>query len=140
MHWLKLAKVLWASPCSVVGLALAAFPLAAGGKVRWSQGALEVTYRQGDAHCGRLARALPFRGVVFGHVILAVTQEELVLVGAHERVHVAQYESWGALFFLAYGASSLWQLVAGRNPYWHNHFEVQARELSATSRYSQSYA
>src|SRR5688572_29928283 len=136
MRWLKLAKVLWASPCSVVGLALAAFPLAAGGKARWSQGALEVTYRQSDARCGRLARALPFRGIVFGHVILAVTQEELVFIGAHERVHVAQYENWGLLFFLAYGASSLWQLVRGRNPYWYNHFEVQARELSATSQYS----
>jgi hypothetical protein len=140
MRWLKIAKVLWASPCSFVGLALATFPLAAGGKAKWSLGALEVTYRQSDAHCGRLARALPFRGIVFGHVILAVTQEELAFIGAHERVHVAQYESWGPLFFLAYVTSSLWQLVGGRNPYWHNHFEIQARELSATSQYSKSAA
>jgi hypothetical protein len=140
MRWLKLAKVLWASPCSVVGLALAAFPLAAGGKAKWSQGALEVTYRESDADCDSLARALPFRGIVFGHVILAVTQEELACIGAHERVHVAQYERWGPLFFLAYGASSLWQLVSGRNPYRHNHFEVEARELSATSQRSQSAA
>jgi hypothetical protein len=138
MRWLKLAKVLWASPCSAVGLALAAFPLAAGGKAKWSQGALEVTYRQSAAHCGSLVRALPFRGIVFGHVILAVTQEELAFIGAHERVHVAQYESWGPLFIPAYAASGLWQLVGGRNPYWHNYFEVQARELSATSQCSQS--
>jgi hypothetical protein len=61
-------------------------------------------------------------------VILAITEEELAVIGPHERVHVEQYERWGALFFLAYGASSLRQLVGGRNPYWHNHFEVQARE------------
>jgi hypothetical protein len=140
MLWLKLTRALWASPCSVVGLALAAFPLAAGGKAKWSQGALEVTYRQSNAHCGRFARALPFRGIVFGHVILAVTREELAVIGVHERVHVEQYERWGPLFFLAYGASSLWQLVGGRNPYWHNHFEVQARERAATSQCTQSAA
>ncbi len=130
MQLLKLLKLLWAAPCSALGLALAVFPLAAGGTARWSDGALEVTARQTKANCGKLARALPFRGIVFGHVILAVTKEELAIIGPHERVHVAQYERWGPLFFLAYGASGLWQLVRGRSPYWHNYFEVQAREHS----------
>src|SRR4051794_35327017 len=111
IRWSNFAKVLWALPCSVVGLSLAAFLLVAGGKAKWSNGALEVTYRRSNAHCGRLARALPFRGIVFGHVILAVTQEELAVIGPHERIHVEQYERWGTLFFLAYGASSLRQLV-----------------------------
>jgi hypothetical protein len=137
MVWLKFARLLWAFPCSVIGLVLAAIPLAAGGTARWSAGALEVTYRRSEARCGKLARALPFRGIVFGHVILAVTGEELAVIGPHERVHVAQYERWGPLFFLAYGASSLWQLAEGRNPYWHNHFEVQARELSNATRGTQ---
>jgi len=135
MHCLKLAKLLWASPCSAVGLALAAFPLAAGGAAKWSGGALEVTYRDTEARCGKLARELPFRGIVFGHVILAVTREDLTVIGAHERVHVEQYERWGPLFFIAYGASSLWQLASGRRPYWHNHFEVQARERSSAAHY-----
>jgi hypothetical protein len=77
-----------------------------------------------------LARALPFRGIVFGHVIIAVTQQELTVIGRHERVHVEQYESWGPLFFLASPAASLWQLLNGRSPYWHNYFEVQARRRS----------
>ena len=132
MSGLELAKLLWASPCSIVGLALAALALAAGGKARWSLGALEVTYRDSDADCGRLARGLPFRGIVFGHVILAVTRDELAVIGRHERVHVSQYERWGPLFFLAYGASSLWQLVAGRDAYWHNRFEVEARERAVS--------
>ena len=127
MLWLKLVKMLWALPCTIVGLLVAAPVWATGGRARWHQGALEVTHGGSDARCGRLARALPFRGIVFGHVILAVTREELEAIGPHERVHVRQYERWGPLFFVAYGASSLWQLVRGHDPYWHNHFEVQAR-------------
>ena len=123
--------MLWASPCSVVGLVLATIPLALGGKAKLSRGALEVTYRQNHASCGRLASWLPFRGIVFGHVILAVTCEELQRIGPHERVHVEQYERWGPLFFIAYAASSLAQLLRGRGPYRDNHFEVQARQRSA---------
>jgi hypothetical protein len=65
-------------------------------------------------HADAIARRLPFRGIVFGHVILAVTRKELQGIRAHERVHVDQYERWGPLFFFAYGASSLWQLLHGR--------------------------
>lgn len=133
MQWLRLAKWLWAAPCSAIGLALALLALAVGGNVKWSAGVLEVTYRHHRARCGRFARQLPFRGIVFGHVIVAVTREELAVIGAHERVHVEQYECWGPLFFIAYAASGLRQLANGRSPYWHNHFEVQARERSGSS-------
>jgi hypothetical protein len=127
MPWLRVAKLIWALPCSLIGLTLAAVPLLAGGRAVWCAGALEVTYRHRFAECGWLTRALPFRGIVFGHVILAVTREELERIGPHERIHVQQYERWGPFFLFAYAASSLWQLLRGRSPYWHNHFEVQAR-------------
>ena len=130
-HWRGIASLLWASPCSTVGVLLASIPLLAGGQVKWSAGALEVTYRESEASCGRLARKLPFRGIVFGHVILAVTRSEMLSIGPHERVHVQQYERWGPLFFFAYGVSSIWQVLRGRSAYWDNHFEVQARALSA---------
>jgi hypothetical protein len=128
MQWLRVAKLLWALPCSLVGLLLATVPLALGGTAKVVAGALEVTYRQRLVSCGKLALRLPFRGIVFGHVILAVTQEELIRIGPHERLHVEQYERWGPAFFVAYPVSSLWQLVQGRDPYWYNHFEVQARQ------------
>lgn len=131
MRWASIGKTVWAAPCSLVGLAFALVPLLLGGSAKLSGGAVEVTYRRTLADCGTLARKLPFRGIVFGHIILAVTQEELQYIGPHERVHVEQYERWGLLFFLAYGLSSLWQLLHGRSPYWHNHFEVQARLLAA---------
>lgn len=132
-HLRRVWSLLWALPCSIVGMVLATLPLLAGGQARWSAGALEVTYRESEAACGRLARELAFRGIVFGHVILAVTRDELLRIGPHERIHVQQYERWGALFFFAYGASSLWQLLQGRSAYWDNHFEVQARALSSHS-------
>ena len=131
--WRGIVKMLWAAPCSAIGVLLAGTVLLAGGRAKWSSGALEVTYRETETSCGRLARKLPFRGIVFGHVILAVTRSELSSIGAHERIHVQQYERWGPLFFFAYGASSCWQLVRGRSAYWDNHFEVQARALSAQS-------
>ncbi|HET9206344.1 MAG TPA: signal peptide prediction [Burkholderiaceae bacterium] len=127
----RAARSLWALPCSAVGLVIAAPVLLGGGRATWSDGALEVTHRERLAACGALSRALPFRGIVFGHVILAVTREELAAIGPHERVHVAQYERWGPLFFVAYVASSAWQWLRGRDPYWHNTFEVQARQRSA---------
>ncbi|MEO6363865.1 MAG: signal peptide prediction [Caldimonas sp.] len=129
----RLAVFLWAAPCSAIGAALGGITLLAGGKARVSSGALEFCFRPNLASCGLRARNVPFRGIVFGHVILAVTREELQAIGPHERVHVAQYERWGPLFFLAYGVSSFWQLANGRDPYWNNHFEVQARALSMTT-------
>lgn len=129
-HWRGIVRLVWALPCSAVGVVLACIPLLAGGRAKWSSGALEVTYRESEASCGKLARKLPFRGIVFGHVILAVTRSELLNIGPHERVHVQQYERWGLLFFFAYAASGIWQIHRGRSAYWDNHFEVQARALS----------
>jgi len=130
MNVQKVAKLLWVFPCSAIGLAFAAFAWIAGGRAKWSSGALEITYRDRRANCGKIAQTLPFRGIVFGHVILAFTGEELAIISAHERVHVEQYERWGPFFLVAYVASSLWQLMKGRSPYWHNYFEIQARERS----------
>ncbi len=130
---LRAAKIAWAAPCSLVGLTLAAPVLLLGGRARRSAGAVEVTFRPSEAGCGRLARALPFRAIALGHVVIAVTGRELDGLRAHELVHVRQYEHWGAAFFPAYAASALWQLLRGRNPYWDNHFEVQAR-LQAQER------
>jgi hypothetical protein len=127
---LKVLKVIWAMPNSLIGLVLAPFALLAGGRIEVSAGALEVTYRDSEARCGRLARRLPFRAIVFGHVILAVTREELVTISAHERVHVRQYEQWGPLFLPAYLLSGAWQWLNGRDAYYDNYFEVQARRDS----------
>jgi hypothetical protein len=86
---------------------------------------LEVALPEGEA-----SRRLPFRAITFGHVVIAATPAALEGSRAHERVHVEQYERWGILFFPAYAASSLWQLLRRRRAYWDNYFEVQARRRS----------
>lgn len=120
---LKLLRLVWASPCSLLGLLLALLPLLAGGRVRRREGALEFVC--GGRGTGLLSR-LPFAAITFGHVIIGVSAASLDRFGAHERVHVAQYERWGPLFLLLYPLSSLSQWLRGRHPYWDNAFEVQA--------------
>ena len=123
---LRLLLLLWALPCSLVGLVLALPLFMAKGRARVVDGIFEVVLRPS----GGAFAWLRFRCITFGHVILAVDGQELARVRAHEQVHVRQYERWGLLFFVLYAGSSLWQLLRGRSPYWHNHFEVQARERS----------
>lgn len=130
----RIAKLLWASPYSLFGLLMAALVIIAGGSGKREQGTLEVAFRKKTAQCGKLARSLPFRGITFGHVIIAVTEEEMERLRTHELVHVRQYELWGIFFFPAYLASSLWQLMRGRKIYWDNYFEVQARRDSSRKK------
>lgn len=127
----RFAKILWAGPCSAIGLVLAGVALLSGGRCRTYAGVLEVTLpeRSRPGASGRF----PFRAVVFGHVILAVSSQELPRLRAHEHAHVRQYERWGILFFPAYAAAGAWQWLKGRQPYWDNAFEVQAREQAALS-------
>jgi hypothetical protein len=122
----RLVKLIWALPCSLVGLVLALAMVAARAQARVMDGVFEVVLRP----AGGALRWLPFRCITFGHVILAIDGAELERLRAHEQVHVRQYERWGLLFFVLYAASSAWQLVRGGRPYWDNHFEVQARQRS----------
>ena len=127
------AKVAWAAPCSLVGLVFAAIALLSGGLARRNAGTLEVCLQRSMKPQGWLLRSLRFRAITLGHVIVAATPQAMERLRAHELVHVRQYERWGALFFFAYAASSLWQLLRGRRAYWDNHFEIEARERSGRS-------
>jgi len=127
---MQFMKVVWASPGSLVGLLLGLVILLFGGSARCKHGAIEFCLREGVANCGAIERSLPYRAITFGHIIIAITEEELECIRAHELVHVRQYERWGIFFFPAYLGSSLWQLLRGRRVYWDNYFEVQARNKS----------
>jgi len=111
-------------------MGIAILCLLCGGRAMRARGALEVTLSR--RRHGRVPyRVLPFRAITFGHVIIAIGQEDMERSRAHEQAHVRQYERWGILFFLAYPASSVWQLLRGRKAYRDNCFEVQARRLGA---------
>lgn len=122
----RLLRYLWAFPATAIGLGLALIGSLTGSKLAWIDGVLEV----GDGCLGhvilRLPSSLQFSAITFGHVVIGVDRKALVDARPHERVHVRQYERWGVLFIPLYLASSLFQLLRGRDPYWHNRFEREA--------------
>lgn len=127
-----MASHLWAAPASLLGLALALPLLALGGRMVWRDGVIEVSARDRRSNSRPGMRAqpprLPFDAITFGHVVLARSAALHDALRAHERVHVRQYERWGALFLVAYPAESLLQWARGRRPYLDNRFEVSARQ------------
>lgn len=116
----------WAFPASAVGLVLAAVAWIGGARMKRVDGVLEVGGGWIGRGISRLPLRLRFSAITFGHVVIGIDRDALTACRVHERVHVRQYERWGVLFFPLYVGSSLWQLLRGRNPYWHNHFERQA--------------
>jgi hypothetical protein len=124
----RAAALAWAAPVTLPAFGLAVALRATGGQWRWHAGALEV-------HGGVLAHWVGRRGgysaITLGHVILATQAEELARHHVHERVHVAQFERYGALMLLLYPGASLWAALRGRRGYWDNPFEREARLLTA---------
>lgn len=129
----RIAAYVWASPNSLLGLLLGGVMLMLGARAQRIAGALEI--RGGLIGSVLLSPRLacPFRAITLGHVILATDDTSLDCSRTHEHVHVQQYERWGPLFLPAYLASSLWQLLRGRDGYKDNHFERQACARCATT-------
>ncbi len=120
------AGLIWASPYTAVGLALALLAASRGARLRWVGGVLEC----GGGPLPRWAQALPrhrgIQAITFGHCVLTVDAAALDSLRAHERVHVRQYAIWGPLFGPAYLLESAWQALRGRDAYLANRFERQA--------------
>jgi hypothetical protein len=125
----------WAAPCTLLGVLAGLVATLWGAQLRLHLGILEVTLlprtKVFTGHRPSRARRWPFAAITLGHVVLASDAQQMQLLRAHERAHVAQYERWGPVFLLAYPLSSLVQLLRGRHPYFDNHFEVQARAVEA---------
>ena len=118
--------MLWALPCSIVGLAFCLVLVLLGGSVRRVGHTFEAALTAQHLHVPRWARQLDFAAITLGHVILGQSHEVLAVLRSHERVHVRQYERLGLFFFLAYPASSLVAWLQGRCPYAGNRFEQEA--------------
>ncbi|MDQ2693813.1 MAG: hypothetical protein M3Z21_00275 [Pseudomonadota bacterium] len=122
----RLARYLWASPNTLLGLA--AVPLALlGGRVQVVAGVVEL---HGPVIAWLLGRCVPLAGgacaLTLGHVVLGRDRRSLERSRRHERVHVRQYECWGPLFLPAYFLSSLLAWRRGADPYRDNRFEREA--------------
>jgi hypothetical protein len=132
-----LFRYAWAFPATAVGLVLAVIGGALGASMAVVDGVLEVAGGRIGPAVSCLSRRSRFNAITFGHVVIGTDHAILARCRTHERVHVRQYERWGVLFFPLYLGSSLLQLLRGRSPYWHNHFELQAyREGGGNSRAS----
>jgi hypothetical protein len=126
----KLLRYLWAGPTTILGLLLALLALRKG-RIALVDGVVEA---HGPVLAWALSRLVPLGGgataIALGHVVLARNARALEATRAHERVHVAQCERWGALFIPAYLAAGLWAFVRGGHPYLDNPFEREADTAS----------
>lgn len=118
------ARRLWASPNTLLGLALGLLLVPFGARLRIVDGVIEIAARRAPPR-----RRWPFAAITFGHAVLGTHAQELQRLRAHERVHVRQCERWGPLFLPAYLLAGVWQWLRGRDAYRDNPFEVEARRL-----------
>ena len=120
----------WAAPATLVGLLVALPAFATGARARVIDGVIEVTGGRVERLVAALPRRCRFCAITFGHLVVCTDECTAAAVRAHEHVHVRQYERLGALFFPLYVGSSVVQLLRGRDPYFDNRFEREARALA----------
>lgn len=123
---MSLARYVWASPNSLIGLLFLPSTLANGG-FEIVDGVLELH----SAFISRVLRccvAMPggAAAITFGHVVLGRDEQALSQTRTHERVHVRQYEWWGPAFIPLYLLASLWGLATRTGVYHGNFFEREA--------------
>lgn len=127
----KLLLYIWASPASLIGLALGLLGLLTGGKSQLRRGCLEF---YGGAVTWLLRRNSPvgegIMAMTLGHVIVGQHRRGLMAARDHEQVHVRQYERWGPLFVPVYLLLSLALWLKKKNMYRDNPFEVEAYALA----------
>ena len=68
--------------------------------------------------------------LTLGHLVFALSPDDLDRTRLHESVHVRQYERWGPLFVPAYFAASFLAARRGQHAYLDNRFEREAYAVS----------
>jgi hypothetical protein len=126
----SLLRYLWVLPVSAPAALIAMLARMSGGHTEVYEGVLEAS---GGFLPVLLARVYPPMAIVaitLGHVVLARTRADLEETRGHERVHVHQYERWGAFFPALYLGASLAVMLRGRHAYYDNPFEREACRLA----------
>lgn len=122
-------RVIWASPYTLLGIAIGCLGLATGGGVRIRRPVVEfyggfVRWFLVHLPTGEFTLAM-----TLGHVVLGQTPSALDISHRHELVHVRQFERWGPLMGIVYLGASLVLWLRGRDPYRDNPFEREAYEI-----------
>jgi hypothetical protein len=121
-----LIRYLWVSPVSAPAAAVALAAHLSGGRAVVREGVLEGSGGFLTLLLSRIYPPMSIAAITLGHVVLAQSPEELERTRAHERVHVRQYERWGAFFPLLYLGAGLVALLRGGHAYYDNRFELEA--------------
>jgi hypothetical protein len=129
---LRLLAILWASPYTLLGLALGGFSVCTGARARVRGGVMEfygggVTWLLQRFFFGQGAMAF-----TLGHTVFGQSGAALDISRPHELIHVRQFERWGPLMGPAYLGCSLVLWLMRRRPYRDNPFERQAFAQSGT--------
>ena len=123
---LRLAKILWALPNTILGLGFGMLGLLSGGRSQVRCGCIEF---YGGLVTWGLKR-VPLTGGVLamtlGHCVIGQSKSGLAIAREHEHIHVHQYERWGPFFLPAYLTVSAWLWLQGRDCYRENPFEIEA--------------
>jgi hypothetical protein len=125
-----LLGILWALPLTLFGALLALPVVLMRGRlqvIREPAAALLVSGHVADFMLSRHPYGA-MAAMAIGHVIIADRQALTSRILIHELAHVRQAMQWGILFPFAYLASSAWARMHGQDAYWHNRFEIAARE------------
>jgi hypothetical protein len=125
-----LLGILWALPLTLLGMLLALPVLVLRGQLQLIRGPTMAILVRGPFADWMLTKH-PFgamSAMALGHVIISENQGLSSRVLIHELAHVRQATRWGIFFPFAYLASSAWAAIRGRDAYWHNKFEIDARE------------
>ncbi len=130
LYWsVTLLGVFWALPLTLIGIVLALPILAWRGHVYLVRESTPALLVRGPFADYLLARH-PFgamSAMAIGHIVVADRHTLTKQILTHELAHVGQAARWGIVFPFAYLASSAWAALRGRDAYWHNIFEIAAR-------------
>lgn len=122
----RILAYIWASPYTLLGLAIGGVGLCFGGRAQRRRGVIE--FHSGGARW--FVRHLPHGeftlAFTLGHTVLGQTEAALDISRDHEHVHVRQYERWGPLMGPVYLGWSAYLWLRGGRPYLDNPFEREA--------------
>jgi hypothetical protein len=131
---LRVVVYLWALPVTLIGLLIVLIARSSGGVQQRVDGVIEAA---GGWPARVLRHGFPFSGsvaaITLGHVVVGVSLAALDSTRVHERVHVRQFERWGALMMVLYPLAGLVAALRGGNPYIDNVFEREARAAEAVA-------
>lgn len=116
---------LWASPYTLLGLAIGLIGLVSGGYGR-VRGPVVQFHSGGVQWLIQRLLGDDILAITLGHTVLGQTEATLDLSYEHELVHVRQFERWGPLMGPAYVLCSLVLWLRGGRAYRDNPFEREA--------------